>query len=62
VKFAVGPWLDAGRVVDDPALEPPPDAIALDQETYNWMISRYPWWQVRAGPGVKLVQVPRDRR
>jgi hypothetical protein len=34
---------------------PPPDAIPLDQTTYNYMTSgicSYPYWRVIPGPGV----------
>jgi len=31
---------------------PPPDAIALDQATYNSMVNAYGYWRVLYGPGI----------
>jgi hypothetical protein len=40
---------------------PPPDAVALNQATYDFMVSNgtvglsYPYWLVRYGPGITPV-------
>jgi hypothetical protein len=54
--------LPAGTLVDDSLPEwaymvgqgpPPPDAIALDQATYQAMLGAgYGYWRIRYGPGV----------
>ena len=43
---------------------PPPDAVALDQYTYDWMTNNegaiglgYPYWEVRYGPDRGIVPV-----
>jgi hypothetical protein len=73
LKYAVGSggwnapgghWLDRGTVVDTSVwaefagVVPPPDAVPLDQQTYDFMTSNgvvglsYPYWQVAVGPGI----------
>jgi hypothetical protein len=73
LKYAVGQngwagpnghWLDRGTVVDTSVwlefagVPPPPDAVPLDQQTYDFMTSNgvvglsYPYWQVAVGLGI----------
>jgi hypothetical protein len=73
LKYATGPggwaagmrWLDPGVVIDTSkpewawATAPPPDAVPLDQFTYDFMVSQgvvgmsYAYHRVAVGPGVK---------
>jgi hypothetical protein len=42
---------------------PPPNAAALDQETYNLLRTQYPTHQIHAGPGVlKRAPGPNEQR
>jgi hypothetical protein len=65
--FVIGQWCLPADTVVDLSLEkwvwlgnvpPPPDAVALTQQTYDFMTSNgqvglsYPYWIVRPGPGV----------
>jgi hypothetical protein len=59
-------FLPSGTLVDDNLPQwaylvgqgPPIDAVALTQQTYDYMVSRgvnglgYPYWQVKVAPGI----------
>jgi hypothetical protein len=60
--------MEAGTIIDTALVEwaslrkvgPPPDAIALDQSTYEYMVHKlgYSVFNVRIGPGVKSMAPP----
>jgi hypothetical protein len=73
LKYATGPggwnapgghWLDPGVIVDTSVwgefanVRPPPDCVPLDQQTYDWFVSKgvvglgYPYWMVAVVAGV----------
>jgi hypothetical protein len=70
---AGGYWLDAGTIIDtslrgDPVWQrPPPDAVPLNQQTYDFMVSHlvvglgYPYEKVAVVAGVVGVIPPPSR-